>query len=136
MYGDGPLREELEVQVRELGIDASVTFQGHVPYDEMSAVYRSGDVLVLPSRAEGVPRTVLEAIASGARPVTSDFPQIRSIVASNGHLVDADSLEGMFDAISSALGDVEKGEAWQSVDEMEWERTVDRTTGSLESIVH
>jgi glycosyltransferase involved in cell wall biosynthesis len=40
--GDGRLRLELDAEV--------VAFLGQVPYEEMPAVYRAGDVLVLPSR--------------------------------------------------------------------------------------
>jgi glycogen(starch) synthase len=87
LCGDGPLREELEAQVRELGIESAVTFLGHVPYDEMPKVYRSADVLVLPSRAEGVPRTVLEAMASGIPVVVSDLDQMADIIDETGRTV-------------------------------------------------
>jgi glycosyltransferase involved in cell wall biosynthesis len=136
LCGDGPLRGDLEAQVRELGIGESVTFLGRVSYDEMPNVYRSGDVLVLPSRAEGVPRTVLEAMASGVGVVANDLPQLRSILDSNGHLVSIDSLDRMAAAIVSTITTAENGGAIQSVDEMEWEATVKRTTESLELIVY
>ena len=38
LCGDGALREDLEAQVVELGIEEAVTFLGHVPYDEMPKV--------------------------------------------------------------------------------------------------
>jgi glycosyltransferase involved in cell wall biosynthesis len=44
-----------------------------VPHEEMVAVYRAGGVLVLPSRAEGLLRTVPEAFASGVPVVSSDL---------------------------------------------------------------
>ena len=78
LCGEGPLREQLEQRGAELGVREQVTFLGQVPYEEMPSVYRSADVLVLPSRAEGVPRTIMEALSSGVPVVSSDLPQVRS----------------------------------------------------------
>lgn len=133
LCGDGPLREELEAQVRELGLSDAVTFLGHVPYDEMPNVYRSGDVLVLPSRAEGVPRTVMEVMASGVRAVTSDLPQVRSVFGSYDRFICVDSLNDMGGAIVLALNDG-KDEEIQSVHGMKWNKTVNRTTEHLQSL--
>ena len=60
--GEGQLREELGRLARDLWVAEAVTFIGQVPYEEMPCIYRSSDVLVLPSRVEGLPRTVLEAM--------------------------------------------------------------------------
>jgi glycosyltransferase involved in cell wall biosynthesis len=85
--GEGPLREGLERDAKSLGVSESVRFLGHLEYDEMPSIYRGADVLVLPSRAEGLPRTVLEAMASGVVPVTSDLPQVREVVEGYGETV-------------------------------------------------
>jgi glycosyltransferase involved in cell wall biosynthesis len=61
------LAEYPEAEVGKLEIGEAVTFPRHVAHEEMSKVYRSGDILILPSQVEGVPRTVLEAMASGRR---------------------------------------------------------------------
>ncbi|PSQ80199.1 MAG: hypothetical protein BRD41_05605, partial [Bacteroidetes bacterium QS_1_63_11] len=62
--GDGPLRDRLESRVAEAGKEMSIYFLGHVEYDQMPSVYRGADLLILPSQAEGFPRTILEAFAS------------------------------------------------------------------------
>lgn len=135
LCGDGGLREDLEAQVSELGIEESVTFLGHVPYDEMPKVYRSGDVLVLPSRAEGVPRTVLEAMASGTPVVTSRLEQIEDIVAGGGRTVES-MLDGALGGalVESLNGTVTDG--GQAVENHQWQSTVEETTACLESIVY
>lgn len=58
--GDGPARESLQSRLGE-----TATFLGSVPYEAMPAVYHAMDAFVLPSHTEGLPRTVLEAQASG-----------------------------------------------------------------------
>lgn len=133
--GDGPVREKLDRLVSTLGISDAVTFLGHVSYDEMPKVYRSGDVLVLPSRAEGVPRTVLEAIACGVRPVTSKFPQLQSVMRSNVHQVNGNSPGEVADAIISVLPKKEETVKPESINEIDWETTVTRTTEHLKSLV-
>ena len=134
LCGDGALREDLEAQAAELGIGEAVTFLGHVPYDEMPKVYRSGDVLVLPSRAEGVPRTVLEAIASGLEIVMSDLDQVTSELGSRGHIVAdraddsfAEEIFGAIRASNSISGQVE-------VKKHNWNDTVEYTSQILQQI--
>ena len=78
LCGEGPLQAWLETLATELGIREAVTFLGQVPYDEMPAMYRIGDLLVLPSRAEGVPRTIMEALSSNLPVVSSNLPQVRA----------------------------------------------------------
>ncbi|WP_037321009.1 glycosyltransferase [Salegentibacter sp. Hel_I_6] len=60
LVGDGPLRSEIEVLVKEEGLDRNVKFYGFVnnPLDYIAAA----DVLVLPSIIEGLPGVLLEAM--------------------------------------------------------------------------
>lgn len=55
-----------------------VQFLGPLPQRELAAVYSRCDVFVLPSYSEGVPLTLLEALACGARAVVSDLPGLRA----------------------------------------------------------
>lgn len=135
LCGDGPLREELHRRAADLGVEDAVEFLGHVSYDEMPNVYRSGDVMVLPSRAEGVPRTVLEAMASGVPVVCSQLQQLEGIVGDRGSLVDVSDVETVADGIvdwieSGAIEDPSVS------DSHAWSRTVEQTTDHLESLVH
>lgn len=63
VVGDGPLRKELERRASDLGVQGSVAFRGFLanPYP----LVRDADALVLPSRYEGFPNVVLEALACG-----------------------------------------------------------------------
>ncbi len=136
LCGDGPLREELETQVAKLAISESVTFLGHVPYDEMPKVYRSGDVLVLPSRAEGLPRTVLEASASGTRVVVSELEQVSSVLGECDAVVDVTNTRATATAITARIGrkpEVTSGGPEGIVSRC-WRDTVERTTAVLDGL--
>ena len=61
--GDGPERGHLEALARELGIEASVRFQGFV--EDVPRWLQAADVFVLASRIEGFPNALLEALATG-----------------------------------------------------------------------
>ncbi|TKX35070.1 glycosyltransferase family 1 protein [Halorubrum sp. CGM5_25_10-8B] len=134
LCGDGALREDLEAQVAELGIEEAVTFLGHVPYDEMPKVYRSGDVLVLPSRAEGVPRTVLEAMASGLEIVMSDLDQVTSMLGERGHVVADDENRSFVDGLFEAIADPCETFGQVASDGHRWAETVERTAQTLQSL--
>ena len=70
IVGDGPLRKDIEKAVSE---DPSIDcrFWGDVQSQQMPSVYACTDVLVLPSRNEGLPLVVLEAARCGTRTVAS-----------------------------------------------------------------
>jgi glycosyltransferase involved in cell wall biosynthesis len=64
--GEGPERAALERRVCTLKMEAWFEFRGQV--DDLAPLYAASDVVILPSRSEGVPLVILEALAS-ARPV-------------------------------------------------------------------
>lgn len=61
IYGHGPERRRLEEQARRAGLGSRVRFLGFV--EEILPVLREADLLVLPSRSEGMPNILLEAWA-------------------------------------------------------------------------
>jgi glycosyltransferase involved in cell wall biosynthesis len=68
VVGDGELREDLESKSRQLGLAERVTFLGF--RRDVDALYHAFDVVVLTSRNEGTPLTLIEAMACG-RPVVA-----------------------------------------------------------------
>jgi rhamnosyl/mannosyltransferase len=72
LVGDGPLRRELEERARSLGMSGRIRFAGEVATEELAALYRACDALVLPSvtRQEAFGVVQLEAMAR-AKPVIS-----------------------------------------------------------------
>ena len=65
LVGDGPSRQELEEQVRALGMENRVTFTGMVPPARVADYYRLGDLFVSASTSETQGLTYLEALAAG-----------------------------------------------------------------------
>lgn len=63
LVGDGPQRHELQQAAVTLGIDARVHFAGWRP--DVPQILAASAVLVLPSRWEGMPNVMLEAMATG-----------------------------------------------------------------------
>jgi glycosyltransferase involved in cell wall biosynthesis len=78
VIGDGPLRGELEAQRHALGIDAAVEFAGEVP--DARPFLRDADVFVLASLSEGMPVSVLEAMAAGLPVVASAVDGLEEVV--------------------------------------------------------
>jgi colanic acid/amylovoran biosynthesis glycosyltransferase len=69
--GDGPMRGQLETLARELEIAEAVTFTGFQSQGQLRLLYESSHIFLHPSRTtggldqEGVPNSMLEAMASG-----------------------------------------------------------------------
>jgi glycosyltransferase involved in cell wall biosynthesis len=82
LVGDGPLRADIERQVLESGLEGSVVLTGD--RRDTPELYRSFDISVLSSNAEGTSMSILEAMASGCCIVATD-------VGGNGALLDRGS---------------------------------------------
>ena len=71
LVGDGSLRDDVERILRDGGAHEQVELTGWVDHDEIPAHLAKSRLLVLPSESEGVPKTVLEAMACGTVPVAT-----------------------------------------------------------------
>jgi glycosyltransferase involved in cell wall biosynthesis len=84
--GDGDLAEELRARARAGGVADRVHFLGDLPQDAVGAWFAAADVAVVPSvrddrgNVDGLPNTVLEALASGAPLVSTPAGGIASVV--------------------------------------------------------
>jgi glycosyltransferase involved in cell wall biosynthesis len=96
--GDGSFKQRL---VSRYGRSNGIEFLGHVPHDELPAIYRTADILILPSYSEGLPNVVLEAMASGVAVIASDVGD--NSVLLNGGRRGILTEPGNSDQISSAI---------------------------------
>lgn len=78
--GRGPLREEWERLVHDLGLRDRVSFLGQVPYLEMPALYRSADAFIFTSLRDSFGSQVLEAMASGLPVIALDHQGVGAFV--------------------------------------------------------
>lgn len=72
LVGTGPLEETLRKRARKLGLEAAIHFTGRASYDDLPALFSSGDLFVMPTRSrlaglevEGLGMVYLEASACG-----------------------------------------------------------------------
>lgn len=72
LFGDGPQRGALEARIRQLELEDAVSLPGVTP--NPYAVLSRADLFVLPSRWEGLPAVLVEALAFGCPVVAADCP--------------------------------------------------------------
>lgn len=103
--GDGDLRDRLMALSRRLGLDEYVAFLGF--RRDVPELMAQADLMVMPSRWEGLPIALLEAVAAGLPVVASAVAGIPEVIADGetGWLVQPDDPEALAAAISEALLD-------------------------------
>lgn len=105
--GAGSQMDALKKKAQTLGIEHQVMFLGNVA--ETSTIYSAFDVLCLPSRAEGLPLTVLEAQACGVPVVATDVGSVRDAVCPDiGRVVSPENPEELAIALLDMLRDREQ----------------------------
>jgi glycosyltransferase involved in cell wall biosynthesis len=125
-------------QVAALGIGDEVRVPGWVEPVQVEALLESSHVLVLPSRFEGQPMAVLEAMAHGLCVVATDVGGIPDLVVDDvsGVLIPPDDGDALVAALRSVVGDSERrvrlgARAWDRVRE---EFDVDVTWRQLDAL--
>jgi glycosyltransferase involved in cell wall biosynthesis len=104
LVGDGVERPALEGAAKGLG--APVEFSGTVPNEELPTLLNRAAVFALPSRYEGQPKALLEAMACGLPVVGADVAGIRDVIrhGQTGWLCQPD-VDGLARALATLLGD-------------------------------
>jgi glycosyltransferase involved in cell wall biosynthesis len=107
LAGAGPREADLRAQARELGLDTSVRFLGFKSRPDLAELFDAASFMVLPSRSEGLPRVVVEAMARGRAVVATKVGGLAQLVheGQNGHLVDAEDPAALADALSGLIAD-------------------------------
>jgi glycosyltransferase involved in cell wall biosynthesis len=106
--GEGPDRDAIEEMIQQYGLQSNVVLAGQ--QSNMPAIYAAMDIFVLPSLNEGLPMTVLEAMAACKPVIATRVGAIPSVIkdGENGLLVDPRNSEGLRSAIASLLDDPER----------------------------
>src|SRR5439155_6147842 len=105
IVGNGPARSQVARAIREMHLEECVRMVGHISEaSKLVEEYQKAWVYFLPSRMEGFPTTILEAMSSGTVPVVCDIPNNREALSLNeGFLVDKNSPESFAQPILWAL---------------------------------
>ena len=103
VVGDGPERARLEQLRDSLGLAGQVEFTGATP--AMNALYASLDLLVIPSRSEGLPNVLLEAMSADVPVVATRVGAVPEVLDSPlaGVVVPPESPGALADGIAKAL---------------------------------
>jgi len=75
--GDGPDAGNLRDRVKEAGLEANVTI---LPWSDTAGLYPALDALVIPSRYEGLPLVMLEALACGTAVLGSNRDGMKDVL--------------------------------------------------------
>jgi len=107
LVGDGPQRPELEEAAATLGIGGRVIFHGWLHRPELARTLRGMDLFVFPSRDEGMPNAVLEAMASGLPVVASAIAGSEELVLPErtGLLVPPEDADALAKALARLIAD-------------------------------
>lgn len=139
--GGGSDTSEYEASLRNAAQgDPRILFTGFVDGEPLEELYSNCCAYVLPSDVEGMPMSLLEAMAHGRCCVTSDIPECADVLAGNGVTFEKGSADSLRAALRDLLADagradvlgtaakahVEKTYNWDSV----VERTLELYRGS------
>ncbi len=108
IVGEGPYKAHLEALAEKKGLADRVHLVGPLPPKDLSLCYRDADIFALPSRREGCPNALLEALASGVPCAARAVGAVPSILEEGrlGTLVTEEGPEALAAALARTLGTV------------------------------
>jgi glycosyltransferase involved in cell wall biosynthesis len=106
LAGDGPLRGQIEREIRSHGLEEVVQITGWVDNQRVRTLLMESRALVVASFAEGLPVVIMEAFAMNRPVISTSIAGIPELVQSgvSGWLVAAGDVEALADAMQEALG--------------------------------
>ncbi len=132
IFGNGPQEKILKLEVKKINLENRVIFPGAVP--EGAKYLKAFDVFVLPSIKEGLPYTIMEAMAAGVPIVASNVGGIPEMIedGKNGFLVAPRDFEALAEKILQILENQELAQKFsrnslEKVKEFTLEKMVSKT---------
>lgn len=104
LIGDGKQRDSLIELAKDLRVRDHVEFTGHISAVEVREKMRSANVFALPSRSEGMPLALLEAMSAGTVPVAARVGGVPDVVVpGTGLLVPPEDSQALAGALMHVL---------------------------------
>ena len=106
--GDGTLRSKLGQSAKKLGVESHIIFMGY--QEKISECLQEADIFLFPSRQEGLPMAMMEAMSMGLPIIASNIRGNVDLIENGkgGYLVDCDEVNQWMKAILYLVGDKEK----------------------------
>lgn len=115
IIGEGGFREELERIATDLGVRDAVEFAGQLPPADVRTRYHRANVFALPSRSEGLPLSLLEAMAAGVPAVATSVGAVPEVlVAGTGLIVSPDNAPALADSLVELLVNVQRADEFRA----------------------
>ncbi|WP_048062038.1 glycosyltransferase family 4 protein [Methanocorpusculum labreanum] len=87
MIGRGPGKDMICNKIDQLSLNQKIKMVDFIPNDELQIIYEESMIFISPSLAEGVPKTMLEAMVCGLPVISTDLPQLVDIVEGCGIII-------------------------------------------------
>ena len=134
--GAGNEKEYAAIRALAKEAPCPVTFAGRLDQRTLAEEYNRSDIFVLPSFSEGLPLTVIEALACGCRVVVSNLPGVKdwlteSVQGGDIRYVTLPALRNADEPVQKELPAFEKRLAAAIAESMEAARTFPADTGAL-----
>ena len=104
IVGEGEEMKKLKVQCHKLGLDDKVSFEGAVAHTQITKVYSTSDVLIMPSFREATGSVLLEAMSTGIPVITINrFGGTTILDNETGWLYDGNTKEAFIESLKEAI---------------------------------
>ncbi|MCP4180034.1 MAG: glycosyltransferase family 4 protein [bacterium] len=112
IVGNGILKNELEKEIADLGISENFIFVGLVRPEEVSKYLKIMDILLHLSLREGLPRAVVQALASGKPTIGFDLDGTPEVIINDktGYIADVGDIEKIYDYTLKLIKNTELAE--------------------------
>ncbi len=140
MIGRGPQKDDCLKMIEDLGLKEKVILRDFIDNKDLPEIYRQSCLFVLPSLEEGVPRTILEAMACGVPVACTELPQLVKIVSGCGLLFPPRDPDALAAAISTLISDPEMAQTCgrngreKAASMYSWRDTVSKTLSLYASL--
>ena len=130
-------RADAERAAERNGIAGRVDFRGHVPQEELAALYRGAACLVFPSRYEGFGLPMVEAMASGTPVVATTAGALPEVAGGAAILVEERNPVALAGGIERAIADRERlvAAGLERARQFTWAETARRTLEVYRSLL-
>lgn len=131
IIGDGKLRSHVEQEMAATGVDCK--FWGNQPSEMMPEIMNSIDLLILPSRNEGLPLVVVEAAACGCSVAASDVGGISEAIGKENVVAHAADFIDKYTDLCASLLDTRRVPSLSPV--FDWHHCVKLELKEIEELI-